>query len=275
MIWDNLLIALQAIRANKMRSLLTMLGIIVGVASVITMVAVGAGAQTQIAEQIRSHMFLAHVRAATGGTPVQQTNCHPFRHENWMMVHNGLIRDFAAVKRDLALEIRNIADRPEALVPSKAGPRGGPDQLQKLPADEFDERLAGLLGEAVFDDSAVQGLVEEIKTCRVAPNTIPPAVAALHLAHRGYVMENGAIALTDTAENLMANDDVLAAVMNAGTGAVCLVGKTHDFHVTTALGVTLDENRDAIAESWLMSRSSSGMSTSSAGWRETSSTRAA
>jgi 2-isopropylmalate synthase len=45
------------------------------------------------------------------------------------------------------------------------------------------------------------------------------------------------------------NDDVLAAVLNAGTPAVCLVGKTHDFHVSTALGVTLDENREAIASS--------------------------
>lgn len=45
------------------------------------------------------------------------------------------------------------------------------------------------------------------------------------------------------------NDDVLAAVLNAGAPAVCLVGKTHDFHVTTALGVTLDENREAIASS--------------------------
>lgn len=45
------------------------------------------------------------------------------------------------------------------------------------------------------------------------------------------------------------NDDVLAAVLNAGTPAVCLVGKTHEFHVTTALGVTLEENREAIASS--------------------------
>jgi 2-isopropylmalate synthase len=45
------------------------------------------------------------------------------------------------------------------------------------------------------------------------------------------------------------NDDVLAAVINAGTPAVCLVGKTHDFHVTTALGVSLDENIHNIAES--------------------------
>ncbi len=38
------------------------------------------------------------------------------------------------------------------------------------------------------------------------------------------------------------NDDVLAAVMNAGTPAVCLVGKSHDFHVRTALGIPLDDN---------------------------------
>lgn len=45
------------------------------------------------------------------------------------------------------------------------------------------------------------------------------------------------------------NDDVLAAVTNAGTKSVCLVGKSHEYHVQHALGVTLDENRDAIAES--------------------------
>ncbi|MDF1726923.1 MAG: citramalate synthase [Sulfitobacter sp.] len=47
------------------------------------------------------------------------------------------------------------------------------------------------------------------------------------------------------------NDDVLAAVLNAGTKSVCIVGKTHEFHVTTALGITLDENlgllRDSVA----------------------------
>ena len=46
------------------------------------------------------------------------------------------------------------------------------------------------------------------------------------------------------------NDDVLAAVLDARTPAVCLVGKTHEFHVITALGVTLEENRQAIADSF-------------------------
>ena len=51
MIWDNLLIALQAIRANKMRSLLTMLGIIIGVAAVIAVVSIVQGLNYVIATQ--------------------------------------------------------------------------------------------------------------------------------------------------------------------------------------------------------------------------------
>ena len=46
------------------------------------------------------------------------------------------------------------------------------------------------------------------------------------------------------------NDDVLAAVMNAGTPAVCLVGKAHDFHVTTALGISLEDNIENVTASF-------------------------
>jgi len=47
-------IALTALRVNKLRSALTMLGIIIGVAAVIAMVAIGSGAQARIQEQIAS-----------------------------------------------------------------------------------------------------------------------------------------------------------------------------------------------------------------------------
>jgi predicted glutamine amidotransferase len=47
----------------------------------------------------------AHIRASTG-TPVQQTNCHPFRHGRWLWMHNGSIAGFRELKRDLALEVR-------------------------------------------------------------------------------------------------------------------------------------------------------------------------
>ena len=58
-----------------------------------------------------------------------------------------------------------------------------------------------------------------------------------------------AFGMTKRAGRSAENDEVLAGVLNAGTKAVCLVGKTHDFHVTTALGITLEENVDNIAKS--------------------------
>jgi len=51
-LYASLRIALKALIANKMRSALTMLGIIIGVSAVITMVAVGSGAKQRIGEQI-------------------------------------------------------------------------------------------------------------------------------------------------------------------------------------------------------------------------------
>ncbi|MCR9158254.1 MAG: citramalate synthase [Rhodobacteraceae bacterium] len=58
-----------------------------------------------------------------------------------------------------------------------------------------------------------------------------------------------AFGMTKRAGRSAENDDVLAAVMNAGTKSVCLVGKTHDFHVTAALGISLDENVENIRAS--------------------------
>ena len=58
-----------------------------------------------------------------------------------------------------------------------------------------------------------------------------------------------AFGMTKRAGRSAENDEVLAAVLNAGTQAVCLVGKTHDYHVTRALGITLEENLDNIARS--------------------------
>jgi predicted glutamine amidotransferase len=54
----------------------------------------------EIASQVRTPLFLAHVRASTG-TPVQRTNCHPFRHGRWLWMHNGALRGFHEAKRAL------------------------------------------------------------------------------------------------------------------------------------------------------------------------------
>ena len=54
MIWETIKVALSALRANKLRATLTMLGIIIGVGAVITVVAMGEGAQRAVQEQIES-----------------------------------------------------------------------------------------------------------------------------------------------------------------------------------------------------------------------------
>jgi putative ABC transport system permease protein len=54
MIWNTLLIALREIRRNLLRSFLTILGIVIGVAAVITMVTVGRGATRAVSDQISS-----------------------------------------------------------------------------------------------------------------------------------------------------------------------------------------------------------------------------
>jgi glutamine amidotransferase len=57
-----------------------------------------------LASHIESPLFLAHIRATTG-TPVQQTNCHPFRHGRWLFVHNGAINGYEHIRRELVLAI--------------------------------------------------------------------------------------------------------------------------------------------------------------------------
>lgn len=57
-----------------------------------------------LATSVTAPIFLAHIRASTG-TPVQETNCHPFRHRNWLWMHNGALAQFKRMKRDLVLAV--------------------------------------------------------------------------------------------------------------------------------------------------------------------------
>lgn len=58
----------------------------------------------EVSGHIRTRLLFAHIRASTG-TPVQRSNCHPFRFGRWLFMHNGAIADFHEVKRDLVLAI--------------------------------------------------------------------------------------------------------------------------------------------------------------------------
>ena len=58
----------------------------------------------ELAAGVSSHLFFAHIRASTG-TAIQETNAHPFRYGRWLWMHNGLIREFSRVRRELVLAV--------------------------------------------------------------------------------------------------------------------------------------------------------------------------
>ncbi len=58
----------------------------------------------EICGQVTTPLLFAHVRASSG-TPVQRSNCHPFRHEKWLWMHNGSVANFKDVRRDLLMAV--------------------------------------------------------------------------------------------------------------------------------------------------------------------------
>lgn len=55
----------------------------------------------RLSEKIRSTCIFAHVRAATEGSAVTELNCHPFQSDEFLWMHNGVIGNFAGIKRKL------------------------------------------------------------------------------------------------------------------------------------------------------------------------------
>jgi putative ABC transport system permease protein len=88
-------VALRAIRRNKVRSALTMLGVIIGVASVIAMIALGSGARAAIDEQIQSQgTALIYLSSGSFGGPGRA-------HQGSGSVQTLTIEDAEAVVREV------------------------------------------------------------------------------------------------------------------------------------------------------------------------------
>jgi len=58
----------------------------------------------ELAAHVKTGHLFAHIRAAIG-SPVQQTNCHPFRHGRWLFMHNGYVDALHQVRRDLMMAV--------------------------------------------------------------------------------------------------------------------------------------------------------------------------
>jgi putative ABC transport system permease protein len=106
MLWNALLLALREIRRNIMRSSLTILGIVIGVAAVITMVNLGSGATAQVTEQIASlGSNLLMVRPGQRLGPGQRSAAAPFD-----------LADVEAIARDIPGVARVAPSSSQAVV---------------------------------------------------------------------------------------------------------------------------------------------------------------
>jgi ABC-type lipoprotein release transport system permease subunit len=89
--FETFRIGLRALHANKMRSMLTMLGIVVGVAAVVCMVSVGSGARQEVSEKLRTlGANLLVIRPGTqvsGGARLESGTGHTLTQEDASTAH--------------------------------------------------------------------------------------------------------------------------------------------------------------------------------------------
>src|SRR3954469_10561595 len=92
--WLSLQTAWRSLRVNTMRSVLTMLGVIVGVAAVVCMISIGLGAQAQISERIQTlgaNLLLVTPGAQnSGGARLELGTRHTLTEENAAAIRNEI-----------------------------------------------------------------------------------------------------------------------------------------------------------------------------------------
>ncbi len=112
MLWNAFLLALREIRRNILRSVLTILGIVIGVAAVIVMVTLGDGATRQVTRQIESlGSNLLMIRVGQHMGPGQQSSAPPFS-----------LADAAAIGREVPAA-RTVAPSSSLAITAIAGNR--------------------------------------------------------------------------------------------------------------------------------------------------------
>ena len=145
MILNTLLLALRALRRNMMRSVLTMLGIVIGVASVIAIVTLGAGASARVSAGISSLgdrlLFVNPVAQGRGFAAAAR----PFS-----------IRDVEAIEREVS-GIEAVAPTVTSAVTAVYGNNHWPVNVTGVTADYFTVRSATLERGSEFTAAHYQG----------------------------------------------------------------------------------------------------------------------
>ncbi|HEY0855796.1 MAG TPA: ABC transporter permease [Albitalea sp.] len=141
--------ALRALRTNLLRSILTMLGIIIGVAAVITMIAVGSGAQQRVSEQMKSlgsniMLVLPGTQTAGGVRMGAQSG------------QNLTEEDAAAIAREVP-EVQVAAPSNRSSAQIVAGNVNWSTSITGTTNDYFEARDWPLASGRLFEDSEIQG----------------------------------------------------------------------------------------------------------------------
>jgi len=113
----------------------------------------------RVAQRLTASRVFGHIRAASPGLPVQETNCHPFDHGRFQFMHNGTMANFSRFKRRLQNGLTDAAwERIEGSTDSEHAfallidQAGGPQA--DLSASGLKEALVGTLARLVELDSA-------------------------------------------------------------------------------------------------------------------------
>jgi ABC-type antimicrobial peptide transport system permease subunit len=141
--------ALRALSTNLLRSILTMLGIIIGVAAVITMIAVGSGAQQRVSEQMKSlgsniMMVLPGTQTAGGARMGAQTG------------QNLTEEDAAAIAREVP-EVQVAVPSNRATAQLVAGNANWSTSVTGTTNDYLEARDWPLAAGRLFEDAEMQG----------------------------------------------------------------------------------------------------------------------
>jgi putative ABC transport system permease protein len=141
-------IALRALRRNKLRTLLTMLGMIIGVAAVIAMVGIGNGAKTQIENQI----------ASLGENVIQIFSGSFTRggvHSGWGAAGTLTIDDAEAIQREIP-GVTAVSPEVRSTTQIAAGNQNWATQIQGESADYLTIRQWPLTSGAMFTEQDVR-----------------------------------------------------------------------------------------------------------------------